>query len=79
MEKDISWNALSLSSFDPRKKQCELEVQKIIHLQNIANQLSNAFTNLKRVTKFHIPTANAPIRIDVPVGQHVIANESNAP
>lgn len=38
LEKDISWNELSLSSFDPRTKQCELEVQKIIHLQNIANQ-----------------------------------------
>ena len=37
----------------------------------------NVFTNLKRVTKSHIPTANAPIRIDVHVRQHVIANESN--
>ena len=32
LEKDISWNALSLSSFDPCTKQCELEVQNIIHL-----------------------------------------------
>ena len=31
-EKEISWNELSLSHFDPRTKQCELEVQKIIHL-----------------------------------------------
>ena len=40
--------------------------------------MPDAFTDLKRITKFHIPAANTPIRIDVPVGQHVIANESSA-
>jgi len=30
----------------------------------------------KRVTKSHIPAANAPIRIDILVGQSNIANES---
>ena len=30
----------------------------------------------KRVTKSHIPAANAPIRIDIPVGQSNIPNES---
>ena len=30
--RNISWNELSLSYLDPRTKQCELEVQKIIHL-----------------------------------------------
>ena len=61
LENDIFWNALSLSSFDPSTKQCELDVQKIIHLQNIANQLLDAFIDLKRVTKSHIPVANALI------------------
>jgi len=28
------------------------------------------------VTKSHIPATNAPIRIDIPVGQSNIANES---
>ena len=32
--KDISWNELSLSYLDPRTKQCELEIQKIIHLRS---------------------------------------------
>ncbi|XP_058733957.1 uncharacterized protein LOC131605639 [Vicia villosa] len=73
LEKDISWNELSLSHLDPRTKQCELEVQKIIHLQNLENQLPNAFTDPKGVTKSYIPAANAPIKIDIPVGQ---SNES---
>ena len=30
----------------------------------------------KMVTKSHIPAANAPIRIDIPIGQSNIANES---
>jgi len=28
----IGWNELSLSYLDPHTKECELEVQKIIHL-----------------------------------------------
>ena len=75
LEKDIGWNELSLSHLDPRTKECELEVQRIIHLQKLANQLSEAFTDT-RVTKSHIPAANTPIRIDIPVGQSNIANES---
>ena len=42
----------------------------------MANQLPDVFTNIKRVTKSQIPAANAPIRIDIPVGQSNIANES---
>ena len=77
LEKVISWNQLSLSHLDPRTKECELAVQKIIHLQNLANQLPYAFTNPKRVTTSYIPAANALVRIDVPVGQSV-ANEPKA-
>jgi hypothetical protein len=29
---EITWNNPKLSHFDPRTNQCELEVQKIIHL-----------------------------------------------
>jgi len=42
----------------------------------LANQLPYVFTDTKRVTKSHILVANAPIRIDIPVGQSNIANES---
>ena len=42
----------------------------------MANQLPNAFTDTKRVTKSHILAANAPIRIDVPIGQSNISNKS---
>ncbi|CAN1250021.1 Copia protein [Linum perenne] len=78
LDKEISWNELSISHFDPRTRQCELEVQKIIHLQGLANQLPDAFTDLNRVTKSHVPAINAPAKIDVPIGQHETANESKA-
>jgi len=32
LEKEITWSEPSLLHLDPHKKQCELEVQKIIHL-----------------------------------------------
>ncbi|GKD00598.1 putative RNA-directed DNA polymerase [Tanacetum coccineum] len=65
-EKDVIWCKPSLLYLDPRIKQCETEVQKIMHLQEIANQLPNAFTDIKRVTKSHIPAANASARVEIP-------------
>ena len=34
-----------------------------MHLQEIAYQLSDAFTDKKRVTKSYIPAVNAPTRL----------------
>ena len=63
-----------MTHLDPRTNQCEPEVQRIIHLQNLANQLLDAFINTKKVAKSYIPVANAPARIDVFIGQ--LTNES---
>ena len=68
-DKDICWNESSLSYLDTRTSKCEMEVQKIIHMQNLANRLPDSFTDPKRVTKSHVPAINAPIRIDVQEGQ----------
>ena len=76
--REITWNVLTLSHLDPRTNQCELEVQKIIHLQGIANQLPDVFTDNKKIVKSHIPATNTPARIEVPVEQsvNIAANES---
>ena len=63
-----------MSHFYSCTNQCELEVQRIIHLQNMTNQLSYAFIDTKKKTKSHISTANPPTWIDVLEGQ--LANES---
>ncbi|XP_026436142.1 uncharacterized protein LOC113334004 [Papaver somniferum] len=68
--REISWNTPSLAHFDPRTKKCELEVQRIIHLQNIANQMPDAFTDTGKVTKSHIPAANTPARVSIPDRHH---------
>jgi hypothetical protein len=47
----INWDGKSIIFFDPRTKETELQVQKIIKLQNIANNLPDAFTDYKGVTK----------------------------
>ena len=65
---------MTLTHLDPRTNQCELEVQRIVHLQNLANRLPDAFIDIKKVTKSHIPAANTPTWIDVLVGQ--LTNES---
>ena len=73
--REINWNVSTLSNFDPRTNQCELEVQRIIHMQGIANQLSDMFTDSKKIVKSHIPA-----RIEVPDGKliNIITNESKA-
>jgi len=53
---EINWNASSIQSYDPRTIETECEVQKIINLQNIANNLLDAFTDYKGITKSHNPT-----------------------
>ena len=77
---EFSWNASSLSHYDPRTNQSEVEVQRMIHLQNITNQLPDAFIDTKKVTRSHIPAANTLARIIVPKGKsgHVIGNECKA-
>ncbi|KAL0405783.1 UNVERIFIED_CONTAM: hypothetical protein Slati_3892200 [Sesamum latifolium] len=64
--KDIAWNATSMSFMDPRTNDSELEVQRIIHLQSVANRLPDALIDTKRVTKSHIPAENIPVRLEVP-------------
>ena len=66
---ETTWNESSLSHIDSRTKQHELEVQKIIHLQGLANQLSDAFIDSTKVTKSHIPAANIPAMIEIPTGK----------
>ena len=72
--REITWNASTMSHFDSRTNQYELEVQRIIHLQNISNQLPDAFIDTKKVTKSHILAMNALVQIDVLEGQ--LANKS---
>jgi hypothetical protein len=49
-------------------------------LQSIANQLPNAFTDNKKIVKSHIPAANTPRKIEIPIGQSIntATNESKA-
>ena len=37
----------------------------IIHLQNLANQLPDAFVDTKKLTKSHIPAANVSARVNI--------------
>ena len=47
--REITWNTPSLLHLDPRTKQSELEVQRILHLQDLADQLSDAFIDPNKV------------------------------
>jgi hypothetical protein len=63
---EIDWNAEGILLSDPRTTETELQVQRIIDLQNITNNLPNAFSNYKGVTKCLYPARNVPERVEVP-------------
>ena len=48
---EIDWNAEGILFSDPSTTKTELQVQRIIDLQNIINNLSDAFSDYKGVTK----------------------------
>jgi hypothetical protein len=45
----------------------ELQVQKILELQQIASNLPDAFTDYKGVPKYLNPIVNVPCRVEVPI------------
>jgi hypothetical protein len=65
--REIEWSASSIQSLDPCTRETKLEVQQIIHLQNLANNLPDSFTDIRGVSKSHIPAANAPERVEIPL------------
>lgn len=79
-EEQIKWNTSRLKHLDPRMKESELEVQKIIYLQGITNQLSDEFIDTKNVIKSHIPATNTLANIDIPHGQGgtIVSNKTNS-
>ena len=49
---------------------------EIILLQRLAYELSNSFTDHKKVIKSQVPAVNTPIKMDVPEWQYQTASES---
>jgi hypothetical protein len=50
-ECQTNWDDKTIISSNPHSKEIELQVQKIINLQNVANNLTDTFTDYKGVTK----------------------------
>jgi hypothetical protein len=63
---DINWDAIDTQEEDPYTKESELQVQRIINLQNAVNNLPDSFIVSKSVTKSYILTRSLPERIEVP-------------
>ena len=61
----LSWRENDLTHLNPHTTECEKEVQRIIHLQVIANRLHDAFNDAAKVIKSYIPAVNTPTRIHV--------------
>jgi hypothetical protein len=69
--RDLNVNALSTPNMfpDPRTQECEREVERILHLNQLADRLPDSFNNAANVTKSHIHAANASARLERPALQ----------
>jgi hypothetical protein len=65
--REIVWDDKTILSSDPRTKEIDLQVQKIIELQQIASNLPDAFTDYKCVTKSLNLAINVPYRVEEPI------------
>ena len=76
----MSWTTPTLSHPDPRTPQCDYKIGRILHLQEIANQLLDSFNDVAKVTKSHVPAMNAPAQIIASEGRtsNTATNESVA-
>ncbi|KAL8157913.1 hypothetical protein AgCh_002571 [Apium graveolens] len=68
---DLTWNTSGLNALDPRTNQCESEVQRIIHMQNIVNKMPDIFSDSRHIVKLHIPAINAPASVEIPIHKSV--------
>jgi hypothetical protein len=57
----------TILSADPRVKETDLQVQKILELQQIGSILPDMFNDYKDVTKSLNPAVNVPCRVEVPI------------
>ncbi|KAL4564637.1 hypothetical protein LXL04_028704 [Taraxacum kok-saghyz] len=62
--REITWHIPNMSHMYPSTAHGDKEVQRILSLQNVANQLPDAFNDLANVMRSNILVANVPARID---------------
>jgi hypothetical protein len=62
---EINWDDKFIISSDPRTQENELQVQKIINLQNATSNLPDAFTYYNGVMKYWNPVANAHEQVEL--------------
>ncbi|KAL0303358.1 UNVERIFIED_CONTAM: hypothetical protein Sradi_6203900, partial [Sesamum radiatum] len=55
-----------MSFMNPRTNDSELEVQRIVHVQSVANRLPKALIDTKNITKSHISAENVPAHLEIP-------------
>ena len=53
-------------------------MKRIIDLQNVTYSMTDAFTDIAKVTRSHIPAAHMPARFKVPNKGHSVAERDAA-
>jgi hypothetical protein len=76
--REIVWDEKNILSSNPCTKETELQVQKILELQQIASNLPDAFADYKGVIKSFNSAVNAPCRMEIPIKTTLPPNRGRA-
>jgi hypothetical protein len=60
--KALNWNSQNLLNQDPRTRQADEEVRRILHLNEMLEKIPDAFNDAANVTRSRVEAANAPAR-----------------
>ncbi|KAL6586386.1 hypothetical protein OROMI_001374 [Orobanche minor] len=66
--KELSLPFPTLSHYGLGTSLCDREVQRILDLHNIADSMLDAFADIVKVTRSHIPAGNMPQGYKSPIG-----------
>ena len=64
--RELMWSDPTMSRYDPRISDSDLEVQRILNLGRVAYLMPDSFTDIAKVTRSIILAANVPARLEVP-------------
>ena len=54
---------------NPHTQECEREVERLLHLNQLAVKLPDSFNNAANISKLHIPVANVSTCLEKPAVQ----------
>ena len=62
---ELSWSVPTLSHLDPQLAQRVSNLRSILNIQDVADSMPDAFSDIDKVTRSNTPAAHVPARLEI--------------